>query len=78
MSIGTGIFPAEDLGSTDAQRFLYFGKHWFKSKTGLFQTVDNLITLLTTAVSLANIVTQSMSHDGEGMMIVLAACSVYS
>ena len=49
-SIGTGTFPAEDLGSTDAQQFLFFGKHWFKSKTGLFQTVENLITLLTKAV----------------------------
>lgn len=52
MSIGTGIFPAEDLGSTDAQQFLFFGKHWFKSKSGPFQTVENLITLLTKAVSL--------------------------
>jgi calcium-independent phospholipase A2 len=50
MSIGTGVFPAEDLGSTDAQQFLFFGKHWFKNKSGPFQTVENLITLLTKAL----------------------------
>ena len=50
VSIGTGIFPAEELGSTDAQQFLYFGKHWFKSKSGPLQTVENLLTLLTKAV----------------------------
>ena len=51
VSVGAGIFPAEDLGSTDAQQFLFFGKHWFKSKSGPFQTVENLITLLIKAVS---------------------------
>ena len=50
MSIGTGIFPAEELGNTDAQKFLFFGKHWFK-RAGPFQSVENLITLLTNAVS---------------------------
>ena len=51
VSIGTGIFPAEELGNTDAQQFLFFGKHWFKSRAGPFQRVENLITLLIKAVS---------------------------
>lgn len=51
MSIGTGIFPVEELGNTDAHQFLFFGKHWFKMKSGLVKTVENLITLLTQAVS---------------------------
>lgn len=52
VSIGTGIFPTEELGNIDAQNFLFFGKHWFKSKAGgPFQRVENLITLLTQAVS---------------------------
>ena len=53
VSVGTGIFPAKELGKTDAQEFLFFGKHWFTSKEGLKGRAKNLITLLTTAVSKA-------------------------
>ena len=52
MSIGTGLFPAEELGNTDAQQFLFFGSHWFKpKKSGPVKTVENLIKLLVQAVS---------------------------
>ena len=53
VSVGTGIFPPEELGKTDAQKFLFFGKHWFRSgHESVKQQAMNLITLLTTAVSL--------------------------
>ena len=52
VSIGTGIFPAKELGNTDAHQFLFFGRHWFKPKSGPLQIVENLITLLTKAVSI--------------------------
>ena len=51
VSVGTGIFPPEVLGKTDAQQFLFFGKHWFKSGDSLKKRAQNLIILLTTAVS---------------------------
>lgn len=51
VSVGTGIFPPEELGTTNAQEFLFFGKHWFKSGDNLRKRAKNLITLLTTAVS---------------------------
>ena len=35
VSVGTGIFPPEELGTTNAQEFLFFGKHWFKSGDNL-------------------------------------------
>lgn len=52
VSVGTGIFPAEELGNTDAHQFLFFGKHWFKSRAGPVKRVENLIKLLTQAVSI--------------------------
>ena len=53
VSVGTGVYPREELGRTDAHRFLFFGKHWLQSGSdSLKQQALNLITLLTTAVSL--------------------------
>ena len=51
VSVGSGMFPPEKLGTTNAQEFLFFGKHWFKSGDTLKKRAKNLITLLTTAVS---------------------------
>ena len=51
-SVGTGVYPAEHLGKTDAQEFLFFGKHWLKAGRSLKKRAMNLIKLLTTAVSL--------------------------
>lgn len=51
MSVGSGIYPAEELGKTDAQEFLYFGKHWLKAGHAIKARAKSLITLLTTAVS---------------------------
>lgn len=49
--MGCGIFPVEDLGKTDAQEFLYFGKHWLKAGHSIKARAKSLVTLLTTAVS---------------------------
>ena len=48
--MGSGIFPAQDLGKTDAQEFLYFGRHWLKAGHSIKARAKSLITLLTTAV----------------------------
>lgn len=50
VSLGSGIFPTEELGKTDAQEFLYFGKHWLKAGHSIKSMAKSLITLLTTAV----------------------------
>lgn len=50
VSVGSGIFPVEDLGKTDAQEFLFFGKHWLKAGHAIKARAKSLITLLTTAV----------------------------
>lgn len=51
VSMGSGIFPPEVLGKTDAQEFLYFGKHWLRAAQAIKARAKSLITLLTTAVS---------------------------
>lgn len=50
VSVGSGIFPVQDLGKTDAQQFLYFGRHWLKAGHSIKARAKSLITLLTTAV----------------------------
>ncbi len=50
VSIGSGSFPAEDIGDVNAQEALFFGKHWFKPGQ-LINKTKNLLSLLTTAVS---------------------------
>ena len=51
ISVGTGIYPAEVLGKVDAQKFLFFGKHWLKMNS-LMKRAQNLMLLLSNAVSL--------------------------
>ena len=51
VSIGSGIYPAKKLGKVDAQEYLFFGKHWLKFGSELKKRAQNLLTLLTTAVS---------------------------
>ena len=50
VSVGSGVFPAEELGKVDAQEF-FFGKHWFNFKDTIKSRAQNLLALLTTAVS---------------------------
>lgn len=50
VSIGTGVYPAEKIGSVDAQDALFFGKKWLKP-TKLIKQTQNLLSLLTNAVS---------------------------
>ena len=52
VSVGTGIYPAEELGRVDAHEFLFFGKHWFNATDTLRKRTRNLIALLSNAVSL--------------------------
>lgn len=54
VSVGSGIFPVQDLGKTDAQQFLYFGKHWLKAGHSIKARAKSLVTLLTTAVSIVH------------------------
>ncbi len=51
VSVGSGVYPSEELGKIDAQEFLFFGKHWFNMKDSLKKRAKNLVTLLMTAVS---------------------------
>ncbi len=51
VSIGTGIYPPEEIGNIDAQEFLFFGKHWFNFNDTLKRRTQNLLSLLTNAVS---------------------------
>ncbi len=51
VSVGTGIYPAEELGRIDAHEFLFFGKHWFSASDTLKKRTQNLISLITSAVS---------------------------
>lgn len=50
VSVGTGIYPAEELGRVDAHEFLFFGKHWFNATDTLRKRTRNLISLLSNAV----------------------------
>lgn len=50
ISIGTGIYPAEKMGSVDAQDALFFGKQWLHPSKLIKQT-QNLLSLLSNAVS---------------------------
>ena len=50
VSVGGGVYPAEKLGKVDAQKFLFFGKHWFNPEK-LMKRTQNLISLLSNAVS---------------------------
>lgn len=52
VSIGTGVYPPEEIGNTNAQEFLFFGRHWFNVNDTLKKRTQNLISLLTNAVSL--------------------------
>jgi len=51
VSVGTGIYPPEELGSINAQEFLFFGKHWFNFSDNVKKRAKNLLALLTNAVS---------------------------
>lgn len=61
VSIGTGVYPAEKIGSVDAQDALFFGKQWLKPGKLIKQT-QNLLSLLSTAVS-RSIIIVFQSHD---------------
>ena len=52
VSVGSGIYPSEKLGSVNAQQCLYFGAHWLRLKDTLDE-IRNLAELLTNAVSCA-------------------------
>lgn len=51
VSVGTGVYPVEKLGSVDARQAFYMGKHWFKIKENFFNMLGNLVQLLSNAVS---------------------------
>ena len=52
VSVGTGRVPDKELGRSDFQSLLHFGKHWFNTKDTLTGRVGNLTTLLNQAVSI--------------------------
>ena len=51
VSIGSGKYPAEKLGSVNAQDFLFFGKQWL-NPSQLMKRTQSLFALLSNAVSL--------------------------
>ena len=65
VSVGTGIYPAEELGRVDAHEFLFFGKHWFSFTDTLKRRAQSLISLLSNAVSSKSscFIALSSSHD---------------
>ena len=50
VSVGTGIYPQEKLGSIDAHDYLLPGMHWLNFKDAL-KTMSNLLQLFSNAVS---------------------------
>ena len=50
LSVGAGKLPEDELGKTDAQEFLFFGKHWFDFSEHIGTRAANLTTLLGNAV----------------------------
>lgn len=56
VSVGSGIYPAEELGKIDVQDFLYFGKQWLNFHDTVRRRAKNLIQLLGNAVSMQLIV----------------------
>lgn len=61
VSVGSGIFPVENLGKTDAHQFLYFGKHWLKAGSSIKARAKSLVSLLTTALVESESVARSFS-----------------
>ena len=51
VSIGTGIYPVKKMGSINVQDFTALGVHWFSFKDSVFTRTQNLMELLSTAVS---------------------------
>ena len=49
--MGSGIYPAKELGRIDVQDFLFFGKQWLNFQDPVHKRAKNLIQLLTNAVS---------------------------
>ena len=51
LSIGSGKYPDDDLGSVDATEALSFGSHWLSVMSSLGDRITSLSTLLSNAVS---------------------------
>lgn len=51
VSIGCGVFPPQELGDVDIEKYLFFGKHWMKPWK-LVENVRNLIHLLAEGVNI--------------------------
>lgn len=49
--MGSGIYPAEELGRIDVQDFMFFGKQWLSFQDTVRTRAKNLIQLLSNAVS---------------------------
>ena len=50
VSVGTGIYPPDTLGTVDAQDFLFFGRHWLDFTEHIKARAGNLISLLSNAL----------------------------
>lgn len=50
VSVGSGVYPTEKLGSVDAQEYFGFGPHWLRV-SGLKNRMSNLMQLFKNAVS---------------------------
>ena len=55
VSVGTGIYPPDTLGTVDAQDFLFFGRHWLDFTEHIKARAGNLISLLSNAVSILDV-----------------------
>ena len=54
VSLGSGTYPPKQLGSINAQQYLYFGTHWLNLiKQQSLHEIRNLAELLSNAVSYA-------------------------
>ena len=50
VSIGCGLMDAVELGDTDIQKYLFFGKHWLHP-VKIVKEAQNLVKMLSEAVS---------------------------
>ena len=51
VSLGSGIFPKEELGRTDYQNILFFGRDWKSGPKELKNRISNFATMLGNSVS---------------------------
>jgi hypothetical protein len=66
VSVGSGIYPAEEVGRIDVQDFLFFGRQWLSVHDTVKSRARNLIQLLTNALVESETVADNSKARCEG------------